>query len=369
MLLLVACSGDAADATGAGDSEGETTADTSTGDESTGDDATSTTTSGGTSTSGSGSTGEPTTASTTAEPTTASTTAEPTTSSTTDDSTSTTTDDSTTGEPACDGSGLTPGDHTVMVTHDGTMRSAIVHVPPSYDPTSPTPLVLNFHGFTSNAAQQVLFSGMNPLADDEGFLVAYPDGLDSSWNAGACCGTSMQQNIDDVGFVRDLVDALEAQLCVDARRIYATGMSNGGFMSNRLACEAADLFAAVAPVSSVNGMKTCEPSRPIPVMLFNGTADPLVFYNGGLYISAPETFAEWGDRDLCVGAPIETKKVGAATCETYESCADGVEVTFCTLEGMGHCWPGNPICPLGQPSTDLDANAEMWAFFSMFTLP
>jgi polyhydroxybutyrate depolymerase len=244
-----------------------------------------------------------------------------------------------------------------------------VHVPPGLDPQAPAPVVLNFHGFTSNGQQQVFFSGMNPLADEEGFIVVYPDGVMNSWNAGACCGGAMQMQVDDVGFVRALVARLQGELCVDARRVYATGMSNGGFMSHRLACEAADLVAAVAPVSCVNGMDTCAPSRPVPVLMFNGTLDPLVSYEGLLYEGVAETFAGWAERDGCDGAPTAGPTVGQASSEAYLDCDAGARVIQWTHEGMGHCWPGNPVCPFGEASVDIAANAEMWAFFSEYALP
>jgi polyhydroxybutyrate depolymerase len=279
--------------------------------------------------------------------------------------------DTSTGEPiACPPAALAVGDHTIQVVHGGLKRSALVHIPASADLGAPAPLVLNFHGLTSNAGQQAFFSGMTPKSDAEGFILVYPEGVQSSWNAGACCGGAIDQNIDDVGFVRALVAQLSLTLCIDQRRIYATGMSNGGFMSHRLACEAADLFAAVAPVSAVNGMDSCAPSRPVPVMMFNGTLDPLVAYDGGgLFQSAGQTFADWSARDLCDDAPKPGKSSGAASCLQHELCDGDVSVVFCTFEGMGHCWPGQAFCPLGAASTDLSANDEMWAFFSEHTLP
>lgn len=278
---------------------------------------------------------------------------------------------SSSGEPiACPPAALAAGDHTIQVLHAGLKRTALVHIPASVDLEAAAPLVLNFHGLTSNAEQQVFFSGMNPKADAEGFIVVYPNGVQSSWNAGACCGAAIDQQIDDVGFVRALVAQLSNTLCIDERRIYATGMSNGGFMSHRLACEAADLFAAVAPVSAVNGMDSCTPSRPVPVMMFNGTLDPLVAYNGGgLFGSAEQTFIDWGTRDVCGDAPKPGKSNGAASCVQHELCDADTSVVFCTFTGMGHCWPGNAFCPFGAASTDLSANDEMWEFFSKYTLP
>jgi polyhydroxybutyrate depolymerase len=287
------------------------------------------------------------------------------------DSLTSTGEGSSTGEPfVCPPAALAAGDHTIQVLHAGLERTALVHIPASVDLQAAAPLVLNFHGLTSNAEQQVFFSGMNPTADAAGFIVVYPNGVQSSWNAGACCGAAIDQQIDDVGFVRALVAQLSNTLCIDPRRIYATGMSNGGFMSHRLACEAADLFAAVAPVSAVNGMDSCTPSRPVPVMMFNGTLDPLVAYNGGgLFGSAEQTFIDWGTRDLCGDAPKPGKSKGAASCVQHELCAADTSVVFCTFTGMGHCWPGNAFCPFGAASTDLSANDEMWEFFSKYTLP
>ncbi|MBL9104713.1 MAG: hypothetical protein JNL82_27465 [Myxococcales bacterium] len=274
-----------------------------------------------------------------------------------------------TGAAGCPADALPPGDHDVSIVHDGMMRTAIVHVPPGLAADAPAPLVFNFHGYTMTAAQQVAFTNMNPLADSEGFYVVYPDGFHTSWNAGACCGDAASQGVDDVGFVRALHAELAARLCLDARRVYATGMSNGGFISNRLACEAADLFAAIGPVSAVNGMTECEPSRPIPVIAFNGTTDVLVPYDGAWYISVAESFAGWAERDGCGGAPVPGMTVGSASAEVYARCRGGVSVVQWTLEGMGHCWPGNPVCPYGAASVDIDANGVMWDFFGQYALP
>lgn len=275
----------------------------------------------------------------------------------------------TTGAPTCPGGGIGPGDHTIELMHGGLDRSFIVHVPPAYDGLEPVSLVLNFHGLTSNAGQQVFFSEMNDTADKEGFVVVYPEGIQSSWNAGECCGGAQSMGLDDVGFARAVVEAVEGVVCVDPRRVYATGMSNGGFMTNRLACEASDLFAAFAPVSAVLVLEPCENERPAPIMMFNGTADVLVSYEGGLFMGAEATFAGWAGRDGCVGDPVETFKNGAATCLTYDQCEGDAEVTLCTIEGMNHCWPGNDFCPLPPANTDISANDAMWAFFQAHPLP
>ncbi|MBK9754682.1 MAG: prolyl oligopeptidase family serine peptidase [Nannocystis sp.] len=296
-----------------------------------------------------------------------------TTTATTDLSTSSGGDDTTTAAPACPPAAFEPGDHDLEIVHDGVKRTAFLHVPASAKLDEPTPLVFNFHGYLGNGKQEADFSGMTPKSDEAGFILVYPDGTGSSWNAGDCCGTAATDNVDDVGFVRALVAELQTKLCIDPRRIYATGMSNGGFMTHRLACEAADLFAAFAPVSAVNGMDDCQPSRPVPLLMFNGTADVLVIYtgggNGGAFISAPKTFDDWAERDGCIGAAIPTKKNGGTSCKTHDICDADASVTLCTHEGMGHCWPGQPTCLFGTPNTELSANDEMWAFFEQNPLP
>ncbi|MDC0717573.1 alpha/beta hydrolase family esterase [Nannocystis bainbridge] len=323
-------------------------------------------------TSGTGTSGTTDEATTTTGGTTSTTTdaptSEPATTGEPDPTTSTTTT-STTGVIECDGGGLGPGDHTLMLDHDGAARTALVHIPPGYDQLAPVPVVLNFHGFTQDSDGQLALSAMNPVADAHDFVVVYPQGLDYSWNAGECCGLSVVNEVDDIGFVRALVARLQDELCVDPRRVYATGMSNGGYLSHRLACEATDLIAAIAPVSATIVIDPCEPARPIPVMMFNGTTDILVPYGGGLYQSAPQSFADWAGHNHCNGAPAVTQQAGGATCEAYDDCDDDVTVTLCTLEGMGHCWPGNPECPFGTPSVDLDASALIWEFFSGYALP
>ncbi len=274
-----------------------------------------------------------------------------------------------TGEVLCMDGGLGPGDHELEIAHGGLTRTLRLHIPPSYDGSEASPLVVNFHGLTSNVQEQVFFSGMNKTADAEGFMVAYPQGYMDSWNAGACCGGAESAMIDDVGFVRALIETLEGATCIDPARIFATGMSNGGFMTHRLACEASDLFAAFAPVSSVLLLEPCEPQRSVPIMMFNGTSDTLVPYEGGLFIGAVETFESWAEKSGCAGAPVETFAKGAATCQTYQECAEGAEVTLCTIDPMGHCWPGTAFCPFVPSNVDISANDEMWAFFEKHPLP
>ncbi|CAN5155086.1 PHB depolymerase family esterase [soil metagenome] len=270
----------------------------------------------------------------------------------------------------CSGKAMQPTDAIWTIQSGGVSRLVNVHVPASYDPTHPMPLVLNFHGFTSDGVQEDLLSQMTPKSDAAGFVVMYPigTGIPLSWNAGACCGTAAASSVDDIQFVRDLLATANQTLCTDATRIYATGMSNGGFLSHRIGCELADTFAAIAPVAGVLGVPSCAPTRPMPVMHFHGTADPLVPYDGSTILGFPsvsDTFRGWAARDTCTGEPIVTFAHGDASCSTYQHCAAGAEVTLCTITGGGHTWPGGtPVPTLGATSTDLSATDAMWTFFT-----
>lgn len=269
----------------------------------------------------------------------------------------------------CTGKLAQPLDATWKLTSGGRERIFDVHVPASYAPSKRIPVVFDFHGFTSDEKQQALLSGMNKKADEAGFVAVHPRGTGAplSWNAGACCGQASSENVDDVGFVREMIDALETKLCVDSKRIFATGMSNGGFLSHRLACELSDRIAAVAPVAGVLGIETCRPTRAVPVMQFHGTLDTLVPYLGEPmkgFPSVAKTMQSWADRDACGSLKTESYKKVDARCETYGACVDGTTVTLCTIEGGGHTWPGGlPVPALGHTTAYLSATDAMWDFF------
>lgn len=287
------------------------------------------------------------------------------------------------GAVACPSDVLAAGEHTFDLTHDGKARRYLLHVPKGL--STAAPLVINFHGRNSNAGQQVFLSQMNTTSDEKGFVVAYPEGLVDgdvegtgakiqSWNGGTCCAAP-DTDRDDVGFARAVVADIQGRVCVDAKRIYATGMSNGGFMTHKIACDAADLFAAAASVSGELVTATaedCKPSRPLPMLMFHGTGDLRVPYEGTETLrGSRESFAIWRDKNGCTGEPEVSFSNGTASCETYKKCTDAVEVTLCTIEGMGHCWPGQTFCtPAPNVSTtDISANDAMWEMFERFTLP
>jgi polyhydroxybutyrate depolymerase len=270
----------------------------------------------------------------------------------------------------CEGKTALPLDDVWTVPWNNVDRSVHVHVPASYDPAQPTPVVLGFHGYTLSADIQASQSKMIEKSDAEAFIAVHADGTGAlkGWNAGDCCGTAAASGVDDVGLVGAILDELETRACVDADRIYATGFSNGGFLSHRLGCELSDRIAAIAPVSGVMGIDDCNPGRPVPVFEVHGDIDGVVPYNGGGiggFRSVADTIAGWVERDGCPpGAPAETYQNGDATCLTNAGCTAGAEVTLCTIAGGGHQWPGGTDLPGGgHTSTDLDATAAIWDFF------
>jgi polyhydroxybutyrate depolymerase len=276
--------------------------------------------------------------------------------------------------PGC--SGLSPdvGDFEGTVQSSGEARTHRVHVPPSYVPTQATMLVLNFHGLLESAADIEQISQMTPVSDAQGFIVAYPQGISSSWNAGSCCSPAATQDVDDVQYARDLIDALAATYCIDPRRIYATGFSNGGMLSHRFGCELSDRIAAIGGVSGTVAVESCAPGRPVPVAHFHGTADFIVPYNGGGAggaESVDETILGWVQRNGCTdAAPTVVFQEGDATCEEYSSCNEGAAVRLCTLDGGGHQWPGGESAGLGGPlNMDISASQALGEFFAAHPMP
>jgi polyhydroxybutyrate depolymerase len=266
-----------------------------------------------------------------------------------------------------DGCGRAPTDNDEVWSLDvgGRARRFAVHVPAGYDPSIPTPVVIDLHGRNSNASQQMLVSGMRSKADRAGFIAVHPEGVEQTWNAGICCGAAMSEDVDDVAFVDALLDELERELCVDAGRVFATGLSNGGYMAHRLACDLADRIAAIAPVAGPNGTVPCTPSRPVSVLHFHGTNDGIVPYEGfGGFFSVPDTMREWAARDGCRGESEVYLTTGDVRCERWMGCRLGTSVELCTIDGGGHQWPGGTTIPgLGNNTGDIDATDAMWTFF------
>jgi polyhydroxybutyrate depolymerase len=166
-----------------------------------------------------------------------------------------------------------PGDHTLLVEHDGMLRGFGLHVPPGYDSAIPTPVVVSLHGFGSTAEKHSAASDLDAVADLEGFVTVYPSGFGGTWNAGDCCGAASVAGLDDVGYVEQVIRDVHARLCVDPERIYLTGVSNGGELAHRIAFERPGLVAAVATVSGEIAGTTFLSSRAVPSVIFQGESD------------------------------------------------------------------------------------------------
>lgn len=279
------------------------------------------------------------------------------------------------------------GTRAQQLTYMGTERSFRLHVPPGYDGERALPLVMLFHGGGGSGRQFELASArMNPIADREGFVAVYPDGSGvlKTWNGVGCCGYAVQNEVDDVGFVDALLDHLETELCLDTRRLYASGMSNGAILSHRLACELSSRLAAVAPVAGTDMTARCHPSRPVPIMQIHGSDDGHVPWNGGegcgpagvSFTSVPDSLARWRTRNGCSDRESEYLRLGDGACARLEGCAAGADVVLCTIRGGGHNWPGGeppadlvPCAADGFQSSSFSASEVIWRFFTKHALP
>jgi polyhydroxybutyrate depolymerase len=285
---------------------------------------------------------------------------------------------------------LGPGDHTLSLAVGGLQRSAIVHVPPLYDRAVPMPVMLAFHGGGANAENMVRFSGLNEKADEAGFIAVYPNGTGRlsrmlAFNGGNCCGQAAANGVDDVEFTRRLLDDVANACTIDPKRVFATGMSNGGIMAYRLASELSDRIAAIAPVGGPMGTKACRPGRPVSVIHFHGTDDAFAPFQGGRgrglsgtsFFSVDHSIAAWVEADGCDPTPVtirlpDTTDDGTTvTRTTYGQGKDGAEVVLIVIEGGGHTWPGREsrLASLGKSTRDISANDLMWAFFQRHPLP
>jgi polyhydroxybutyrate depolymerase len=231
----------------------------------------------------------------------------------------------------------------------GLTRTYTVHAPIGV--THPAGLVVNLHGAGGSGRGMESATHYDAVADAHGFVVVYPDGVDHSWADGRGATEADARGVDDVGFITALVSKLAGQYGVEPGHVFAAGMSNGAFMTNRLACDRADVFAAVAPVSGTLGVDVpCAPSRPVAVLETHGTADAVVPFNGGLVVgkagpstvvAAPAMAAKWRELDGCQGTPAQDTLPGTEVHRfTSASCAAGTAVAFVQIDGGGHTWPG-----------------------------
>ncbi|GAB1595301.1 extracellular catalytic domain type 1 short-chain-length polyhydroxyalkanoate depolymerase [Lysobacter claricitrinus] len=280
---------------------------------------------------------------------------------------------------------VAPGDYRYDIQHDGITRMYRVHVPRSYRPGHPTALLVALHGGGGDMDWQADDSkyGLITASEAHGFIAVFPNGFSrmpggrlATWNAGRCCGAARDRRVDDVGFIRAVVDNVEHQVDVDRSRVYATGMSNGGLMAYRLACDAADVFRAIAPVAGTDNTTHCTPSRPVSIAHFHARDDDHVLFDGGAgpdafrdrsmvteFTSVPATIEQWSRHDGCSTPARRVLSVPGAYCELRAPCAGGAKVQLCVTETGAHSWPGGHK-DRGEPASQaISANELMWRFF------
>jgi polyhydroxybutyrate depolymerase len=258
----------------------------------------------------------------------------------------------------------------------GRKRTYLLHVPKSYDPATPTPLVVSIHGHSEWPAHQMQMTRWNDLADRHGFIVVYPSGtrFPRRWLTHGTPG-SKGDPAPDAAFISALIDKLENEYNLDPRRIYANGLSNGGGMTFVLSCRLSERLAAVGMVSGAYLLpwEECRPARPVPAIVFHGTVDPIVPYEGGPsnafelpFPDIPAWVEALAGRNGCSAEPLELPARGAVRGVKFSGGASGAEVVFYTIAGGGHSWPGGGYMPkilVGHTTRDIDATQTMWEFF------
>ena len=265
------------------------------------------------------------------------------------------------------------------ITHDGMERDYIIYVPEIYDGSTAVPLVLNFHGFGSSASQQMFYGDFRDIADTEGFLLVHPEGTtfigNQFWNVGF---PGISSTIDDVGFTEALIDELATLYTIDLDRVYATGMSNGGFMSFLLACQLSEKIAAVASVTGSMTQDTfddCNAQLPTPVLQIHGTEDDVVSYNeNNLSLPIPDVISYWVDHNNCETTPttttlpdVDVSDGSTIEYSVYEDGDNGITTEHMKVIGGGHTWPGSVLNTAGT-NQDIDASMEIWLFFSRYDI-
>lgn len=275
----------------------------------------------------------------------------------------------------------------------GLKRTLRLYVPSRLKESKPCPLLFVFHGGGGNGAGVERLTRFSPLAEREGFIVVYPDGMYKTWNDGRASEVSRahREQIDDVSFVAAMIDALAGEYSIDAKRIFATGISNGGIFSHYLAAHLSSRIAAIAPV--IGGIadpfhRRFKPEQPVSVLILQGTEDPLTPYHGGeiakgrrgRIIDTVEAARMWAERNGCSATPgtgrlpnRDPRDGCTVTWTTWSPCREGSEVTLYSLEGAGHTWPGGtqylPQFVVGSVCREFDATERVWEFFKRHPKP
>jgi polyhydroxybutyrate depolymerase len=269
--------------------------------------------------------------------------------------------------------------------YGGQNRTYRVYLPTGFSSNTSLPLVINLHGLGSNGQQQELYTLFDNVADTARCVVAYPDGISNQWNVViGCTGSSYPcTGIDDVGFISALIDTMHTRFNIDLARVYACGMSDGGYMTFRLACE---LSCRIAAGASVTGLlqeayplyPQCNPTRKVPIIQIHGTADSVVPYsNTAPKASVASTVSRWQTINSCPSTPVVTNMPNINTSDSctatenyYGLCGDSTLLIQYTINGGGHTWPGsNPLAPIGVTNRDINASSIIWNFFKHYSLP
>lgn len=294
------------------------------------------------------------------------------------------------GSAACSaGPAVTTGGSKVDLVQGADTRWYLQNVPATYTPTDPMPVVVDFHGYSEGAEIHVKHSDLSTYGDTEGFITISPQGFGPVARWDTTLGGS------DLAFVGLLLDQIESQLCVDTNRVFVTGLSNGAFLTSAVACQYADRVAAAAPVAGIRDVDGCQPSRPVPVVAFHGTADTFVAFDGGMGSSVanlpapdgsgqsmgevnqeiatekgptvPEITADWAARNGCESTPVTSTVAPDVILATFP-CPPGAETLLYEITDGGHTWPGSPFSVaiemvVGHTTMSISANEIMWDFF------
>ncbi|MGZ3691426.1 MAG: extracellular catalytic domain type 1 short-chain-length polyhydroxyalkanoate depolymerase [Pseudobdellovibrio sp.] len=282
-----------------------------------------------------------------------------------------------------------PGTYTFTIKQGVLDRYYMVHVPSGYSASKPVPLVVALHGGGGDMNIQATdeYYKFISKSDSAGFIAAFPNGFShfksgklATWNAGKCCGDARDQKIDDVGFLKTVIEKIQKQLSIDSKRIFATGMSNGGIMAYRLACDMSETFRAIAPVAGTDNTTECKPVKAVSILHIHAQDDDHVLFNGGAgkpfggdaskvtdFNSVPNTIEKWVKMNACEAKPQNVLKIEGASCEKYSKCKENSEIELCVTTTGGHSWPGGKK-PRGMTgvavSKAISATDMMWQFFS-----
>jgi polyhydroxybutyrate depolymerase len=291
--------------------------------------------------------------------------------------------------PLASDDNLAAGDFSFSLNHDGVQRNYKVHVPSSYKRGTPTPMIIYVHGGAGNTRSAYL-DNMDKTSDINGFILAVPEGtgekklgqLRASWNGGTWKGGTCCTKADDVGFIDKMIAEISTKFTIDLTRVYATGISNGGLMTNRLACELPSKIAAIATVAPAGIINGCAPGRPIPVMDIHGKQDTCNPFDGGepsnifckrvdyKRLSHKEVIDFWTKYNGCSNQTEVYYENGGAHCSRYLGCKQQAEVVSCDVDGMGHTWPAgfeSKLLGLTPVTEDITGN-QMWEFLREHSL-